>query len=97
MGRTTASKTAGIEAAAPRLTITDFAHKAGVVPNALVATGVALLDMAAECRRPALHDRGHGPALCRRQRSAVLLTIGIAEAAEHLRHFGRRAAHPHRG
>ena len=79
--------------AGQRLALRAMAIAAGVVPDALVAAGVTLFDVPAKRRRPAPHDRGHDTALRSRQRSAVLLTIGIAEAAEYLRHFRHRAAH----
>src|SRR5215467_3966766 len=44
---------------APRLTITDFAHKARVVSDAAVAAVLAALDMPAERSRAALLDRRH--------------------------------------
>jgi hypothetical protein len=57
-----------------------------------MTAAVALLDMATERRGPANLDRRHHPALCRGQRATVLLTIGIAVAAEHIRHFRPRPA-----
>ena len=53
-----------------------------------MTAGVALLGMATERRRPANLDRRHRTALCRGRRSTVPLTIGVAVAAEHIRHFG---------
>jgi hypothetical protein len=43
--------------------------------------------MATERRRSANLDRRHHTALCRGHRFTVLLTIGVAVAAEHIRHF----------
>jgi hypothetical protein len=58
-----------------------------------MAAGVALLDVAAERGRATPLDRGHDTTLRGRQRSAVLLTIGVTVAAEHVRHFRRPAGH----
>src|ERR1700719_2452290 len=58
-----------------------------------MTAGVALLDMATERGGPANLDRRHHPALRRRQRSPVVLTIGIAVATEHIRHFRPRPTH----
>ena len=52
-----------------------------------MTASVALLDVASERGGPADLDRRHHPALCRGQRSTVLLTIGVAVAAEYIRHF----------
>jgi hypothetical protein len=76
-----------------QLPITEFAHKARVVGDALVAAGIALLDVATERCRATLLDGGHDATLRRRQRGAVLLTIGVTVAAEHVRHFHRPAGH----
>ena len=46
--------------------------------------------MAAESGGAAGFDRRHHAALRDRQRSAMLLTIGVAVAAEHIRHFRAR-------
>jgi len=54
---------------------------------------VTVLEMAAENSSPADLDRGHGAALRHRERSAMLLTIGFAVAAKHIRHFELRAIH----
>src|SRR5664279_2999024 len=58
-----------------------------------MTAAVALLDMATERRRPANLDRRHHPALCRGQRFAVLFTISVAVALEHIRHFRPRPTH----
>ena len=60
---------------------------------ALMAAVVTLLEMAAENSGPADLDRGHDTALRHRKRSAMLLTIGCAVAAEHVRHFESRPIH----
>ena len=56
-----------------------------------MAARIALFDMTAKRRGPAAFDRGHHPALRGRQRTAVLLTMGITIAAEDVRHFRHRA------
>ena len=48
---------------------------------------VTMLDVATERGGAANLDRRHHPALCGGQSSSVLLTIGVAVAAEHIRHF----------
>ena len=58
-----------------------------------MAAMVTLLQMAAENSSPADLDRGHDTALRRRKRSAVLLTIGFAVAAKHIRHLKLWAIH----
>ena len=58
-----------------------------------MAAVVTLLAMAAENSGTADLDRGHNTALRYRKRSAMLLTIGCAVAAEHVRHFESRPIH----
>ncbi len=58
-----------------------------------MATVVTLLEMAAQNSGPADLDRGHDTALRYRERSAMLLTIGFAVAAKHIRHFKLGAVH----
>ena len=58
---------------------------------------IALLDMAAERGGPAEFDRGHDAPLRRAKRRAMLRTIGVAVAAEHVRHFQPRPGHRRRG
>ena len=58
-----------------------------------MAAVVALLQMAAENSSPADLYCSHDTALRHRQRSAMLLTIGFAVAAKHIRHFELRAIH----
>lgn len=58
-----------------------------------MAAAVALLDMAAQRRGPTQLDRTHGAALGYRERSAALLTVGFAVAAEYVRHFRRPGHH----
>jgi hypothetical protein len=59
----------------------------------LMVTAITTLDMAAECRRPTQFNRAHHATLCGAQRGAVILSIGFAVAAEHIRHFRPRAGH----
>jgi len=68
-------------------------HKARVVSVALMATVVTLLQMAAQDSGPADLDRAHDTALRHRQRSAIVLTIGFAVVAKHIRHLKLRAIH----
>jgi len=75
------------------LALRAVAIAARVVRDALVAAGIALLEVAAERCRATLLDRRHHATLRRRQRGAVLLTIGLTVAAEHVRHFRRPAGH----
>ena len=49
--------------------------------------------MATEGSRTTLFDGRHHSTLHRRQGGAVLLTIGLTVAAEHVRHFRRPARH----
>ena len=58
-----------------------------------MAAVVTLLEMAAENSGPADLYRGQDAALRRTERSAVLLTIGFAVAAKHIRYFKLRAIH----
>ena len=76
-----------------RLAFWAVSIAAGVISVALMAAVVTLLQMAAENSGPADLDRGHDAALRRRERSAMLMTIGFAVAAEHIRHFELRAIH----
>ena len=52
---------------------------------------IALVDVATQRRRAAALDRGHDAALHPGQ--VMLLTIGVAIAAEHIRHFRPRSGH----
>jgi hypothetical protein len=58
-----------------------------------MAAVVTLLQVAAENSSPADLDCGHDTALRHRHRSAVLLTIICAVAAENIRYFQPRAIH----
>ena len=48
---------------------------------------VAALQVATESGSPAHFDGSHDAALCCRERRAVLFTVAVAVAAEHVRHF----------
>jgi hypothetical protein len=58
-----------------------------------MAAVVTLLQVAAENSSPADLDCSHDTALRHRHRSAVLLTIICAVAAENIRYFQPRAIH----
>jgi hypothetical protein len=58
-----------------------------------MAAPIALLEVAPERCRAAALDGAHDAALRRRERSAVVLTIGFAVAAKYLRHFEPRPIH----
>jgi len=58
---------------------------------------IALLDVTAKRGGPAEFDRGHDAPLRCAQRRAMLRTIGVAVAAEHVRHFRPRPGHRRRG
>ncbi len=55
--------------------------------------GVALLDMAAQCRRAAELDGAHDPQLGTAKHAGMRLAILRAVAAEHVRHLQLHAAH----
>jgi hypothetical protein len=73
--------------ACERLTCWATPRPATVVPNTLMATAIAPLNMSAKSRGAAQFDRRHRAALRRRERNATLLTVSSAVAAEHVRHF----------
>ena len=79
--------------ACQRLTLGTVPIRAGVVRRRAGGHSVALLDMPAERGGAARLDRGHDAPLRGRQRRAGVLTIGVAVAAEHVRHLQRRAIH----
>jgi hypothetical protein len=54
---------------------------------------VAAFEVAAERRRAAYLDCGHDAPLFDGHRRAVLVPIGFAVTAEHIRHFQLRAIH----
>src|SRR5215471_13402096 len=72
--------------AGQRLAFWAMSVAARIVRDALMTACFALLDVAAERRCPATHNRSHDAALRGRQRAVVLPTIGITVAAEDLRH-----------
>src|SRR5271157_4356891 len=59
----------------------------------VMAALIALLDMTAKRGGPSEFDRGHDASLRRAQRRAMLRAIGVAIAAEHVRHFWARPTH----
>jgi hypothetical protein len=58
-----------------------------------MATLIATLEVTTERGCAAHLDGGHDAPLCRGHRRAMLLTIGCAVAAEHIRYFQLRAIH----
>ena len=58
---------------------------------------IALLDVTAKRGSSAALDRGHDATLCRAQRGAMPLAVGVAVAAEHVRHFRPGPGHRPRG
>jgi len=68
-------------------------HKTRIISVALMAAVVTLFEMAAENSGPTDLYRGHDTALRYRKRSAMLLTIGFAVAAKHIRYFKLGAIH----
>jgi hypothetical protein len=75
------------------LTLGTVPIRAGVIGDALVATGVALFDMPAERSGAARLDGGHHAPMGGGRRHAGLLPISVAVAAEDVRHFESRAIH----
>ena len=65
---------------------------AAVVRDALMAAGVALLDVTTEGGRAAALDGAHDTTLPAAERAGVRLTIGGPAVAEHVRHFEGRGA-----
>src|ERR1700688_1867625 len=66
---------------------------ASVVAMPLMATLIALLEMAAEGRRAAPLDGSHDAPLRRGHRRAMLVSIGFAVAAKDVSHFQLGAIH----
>jgi hypothetical protein len=79
-----------------RLTRGAMTIPAAVVPDAPVVTGVALFDVAAERGCAAGGDRGHDALVRDGQRRSHVVPIGVAVAAEHVRHGRRRRIHGRR-
>ena len=77
----------------PNSPLENTPHKARVIADARMRTVAALFPMSTEFRRPAGLDGTHDAALCDGHRSAVLLTIVVAVAAEYIRHFELWAIH----
>src|SRR3990172_3335963 len=73
--------------AGQRLTLGAMAVTTGVETDPLVATLIALFDMAAESCGAAPLDGAHDPPLGGRHRGAMLLAINVPIAAEDIRHL----------
>jgi hypothetical protein len=82
-----------LKSAARQLPITEFAHKARVVGDTLMAAIATTLDVTAQHGGAAILDRSHRLPPRGRQRCAVPVTKRRAEAAEHVRHFQSLAGH----
>ena len=76
-----------------RLTLGTMPIRAGIIGDALVATRRARFDMPTEDGGAARLDRGHDASLGGRQRGTGCGTIGVAVAAEDIRHLQRRTIH----
>ena len=76
-----------------RLAFWAVSIRTRIISVSLMAAVVASLEMAAENSGPADLYRGQDAALRRAERSAVLLTIGFAVAAKHIRHLKLGAIH----
>ena len=63
------------------------------IRDALVTALIALLDMTAKRGGAAEFDRGHDATLRCAQLRVMPRTIGVAIAAEHIRHFRPRPGH----
>ena len=84
------TRNAGI-ATARQLPVTNRAHKAGVVGDAHGAAIIALLDMAAECCRPACRNGAHDAPLDAAEMPGAGLPKRFAMAAEDVRHLQNRS------
>src|ERR1700680_5216716 len=73
-----------------RLTITEFAHKAGIVGDVDMRAVLAARDMAAEGRRAAALDRRHRLELAEAHMAGIGLTPCPATAGENIRHLHPR-------
>ena len=73
-----------------RLTITEFAHKAGVVGDAQVRAGLTAFDMTAQRRRSAAFDRRHDLELAEAHMAGMGRTPSRPAMAEDVRHLDRR-------
>ncbi len=74
---------------ARQLSITGFAHKAGVVGDADRAAIVTLFDMTAKRRRAARRDGAHDAAFATAQMAGVILAKSLAMAAKDIRQLDR--------
>jgi hypothetical protein len=70
-----------------RLTLWTVPIAARVETVAFVAALIAAFEMSAQRRGATYFDGGHDAPLFARHRGAMLLSIGFAIAAEHIRHF----------
>src|ERR1700685_1772096 len=76
-----------------RLALRAIPIATGIIGDALVPAAVALLDMTAKRCCATQLDCGHSATLRGGESGAVLLSICVAVAAEHIRHFGGVAGH----
>jgi hypothetical protein len=79
--------------AGERLTLGAMTIPAGPVADTLLTACITLFDLSSESRRPAYLDGGHDASLRCGHRRTVLVSIGLAVAAEDVRHFQLRAIH----
>ena len=70
-----------------RLALRAMAIPAAVERDALVAAGIALLDVTAKGSRAAALDGAHDAALSAAERGSVFLTVGRADLAKDVRHL----------
>jgi len=76
-----------------RLALRAVPVPAAVERDALMAAGVALLDVTTQRCRATVLDVGHDTALSAAERVSVILTIGRPDLAEDVRHLEPRGAH----
>jgi hypothetical protein len=76
-----------------RLTFGAMSIRATVVAIPLMATLIALLQVATEGRRAAVLDGAHDAPLRRGHRRALLIPISLAVAAKDISHFQLRTLH----
>jgi hypothetical protein len=79
--------------ACERLTLGTMTISARPVADALLTACITLFDLSSESRRPAYLDGGHDASLRCGHRRTVLVSVGLAVAAEDVRHFQLRAIH----
>ena len=93
MGTTKPSKPAESDIDAYRLTITNFAHKAGVVGDANMGAIITSLDVAAESFGTTNLYRRHDATLGEAEMALVGGAPAGSVAAEHVRHLQTRPRH----